>query len=77
MIESVVNSRGRTTLPKAVREALSIKDGDRVRYIVHGDEVRIVKVKPVGRLFGVLNYDGPPLSLEDMERAIIEGATNL
>ena len=76
MIESVVNFRGRTTLPKAVREALSVEAGDRVRYIVHGDEVRIRKVKPIGRLFGALEYNGPPLSLEDMERAIIEGATS-
>ncbi len=76
MIESVINSRGRTTLPKAVREALSVEAGDRVRYIVQGDEVRIVKVKPIGRLFGVLKHEGPPVSLEDMEHAIIEGATD-
>ena len=45
-----------------------------MRYIVHGDEVRIRKVKHIGRLFGALKYDGPPVSLQDMERAIIEGA---
>lgn len=32
MIESAITSRGRTTLPKAVREALSLQPGDRVRY---------------------------------------------
>ena len=75
MIESSITSRGQTTLPKIVREALSIEAGDKVRYIVHGDEVRIRKVKPIGRLFGALKYDGPPVSLQDMERAIAEGAT--
>ena len=75
MIESAITSKGQTTLPKAVREALAVKSGDKVRYIVHGDEVRIRKVKPIGRLFGALNYDGPPVSLQEMERAIIEGAT--
>ena len=75
MIESSITSRGQTTLPKIVREALSVEAGDRVRYIVHGDEVRIRKVKPIGRLFGALKYDGPPVSLQDMERAIAEGAT--
>ena len=75
MIESSITSKGQTTLPKIVREALSVEAGDRVRYIVHGDEVRIRKVKPIGRLFGALKYDGPPVSLQDMERAIAEGAT--
>jgi len=75
MIESAITSKGQTTLPKAVREALEVQPGDRVRYIVHRDEVRIRKVKPIGRLFGALKYDGPPVSLQDMERAIAEGAT--
>ena len=74
MIESAITSKGQTTLPKAVREALSVEAGDKVRYIVHGDEVRIRKVKQIGRLFGALKYDGPPVSLQDMERAIIERA---
>ena len=39
------------------------------------DEVRIRKVKPIDRLFGTLKYDGPAVSLQDMERAIMEGAT--
>ena len=75
MIESAITSKGQTTLPKAVREALAVQPGDRVRYIVHRDEVRIRKVKPIGRLFGALKYDGPPVSLQVMERAIVEGAT--
>ena len=74
MIESAITSKGQTTLPKAVREALSVEAGDKVCYIVHGEEVRIRKVKPISRLFGALKYDGPPVSLQDMERAIIEGA---
>ena len=75
MIESSITSKGQTTLPKAVREALSVEAGDRVRYIVEDDEVRIRKVKPIDRLFGALKYDGPPVSLQEMERAIVEGAT--
>ena len=74
MISSTITSRGRTTLPKPVRLALGVAVGDRVRYVVHGDEVRILPVRPVGRLFGALKHDGPPVSLEDMERGIAEGA---
>ncbi len=72
--ESTVTSRGQTTLPKEVRDALDLKAGDKVRYFVHDGEVRIAPVLPLSRLFGILKYDGPPLTLEDMERGIIEGA---
>jgi len=73
-LESGITSRGQTTLPKAVRQALSVGAGDRVRYIIDGDTVRIVPVRPVNRLFGILRYDGPAVSLEEMDRAAAEGA---
>ena len=31
-------------------------------------------VRPFERLYGALEYDGPPVALEDMERAAAEGA---
>ena len=74
MFESTVGANGRITLPKAVRSALGIQQGDRVRYIIDGHTVRIVPVRPIHRLFGALRYDGPPVSLEDMDTAIAEGA---
>ena len=30
--------------------------------------------RPIGRLFAVLRHGGQPVTLEDMERAIAEGA---
>ena len=74
MIESVITSRGQIKLPKAVREALSVQAGDRVRYIIQNGEVSIMPVRPTARLFGVLKYDGPAVTLEDMDRAIADGA---
>lgn len=74
MIESRVTSKGQTTLPKAVRKALAVQPGDRVRYLIQDGEVRIVPVRPVNRLFGILRHAGPAATLQDMERAIIEGA---
>ena len=38
------------------------------------DEVQNLPVGPVDHLRGILKYDGPPATLEDMERAIVEGA---
>ena len=74
VVESTITSKGRTTIPKSVREALGVKPGDRVRYVVLGEEVRITPVRPLARLFGALKFDGPPVTLEEMERAIAEGA---
>ncbi|MDE2695643.1 MAG: AbrB/MazE/SpoVT family DNA-binding domain-containing protein [Chloroflexota bacterium] len=74
MLESAVGANGRITLPKAVRTSLGVQPGDRVRYIVEGDAVRIVPVRPIHRLFGALRHDGPPVSLEDMDAAIADGA---
>lgn len=78
MVESAVTAKGQTTLPKPVRRALGIEPGDRVRYVIFdNNEVRLLPVRPVSRLFGALKYDGPPVSLEDMERAIADGASDL
>ncbi len=76
MLESGITSKGQTTLPKAVREALAVKPGDRVRYVIEDGEVRILKAGPVDRLFGMLQHEGAPVTLEEMDRAIAEGASS-
>ena len=73
MLESAVTRKGQTTLPKAVREALALQPGDRIRYFIQDGEVRIRPVRPISRLFGMLKYDGPPVTLEEMEQAIVDG----
>ena len=74
MLESSVTKKGQTTLPKLVRETLGVRAGDRVRYLILDGEVRILPVRPIHRLFGVLEHDGPPVSLEQMDEAVAEGA---
>ena len=74
MLSSTISSKGQTTLPKPIRQMLGIKAGDKVNYLVFDGEVRIVPVRPIGRLFGVLKCEGPAVSLEEMEQAIAEGA---
>ena len=37
-----VMSKGQVTIPKNVREALGVKTGDRVTFVVDGGEVRVV-----------------------------------
>ena len=74
VVESAVTSKGQTTLPKSVRQALGVSTGGRVRYVILDNEVRILPVRPIGRLFAALKHDCPPRTPEDMEKAVAEGA---
>ena len=75
MIESSITVKGQTTLPKAVRDSLAVTAGDKVRYVILEEGVLILPVQPTSRLFGSLRHDGPAVSLEDMDRAVAEAAT--
>lgn len=45
-----------------------------MRCFISAGEVRIVPVRPVDRLFGVLKHEGPAVSLEEMDQAVAGGA---
>ena len=64
-----VAADGRIRLPLRVLEILKVSGGGEVRYVIEGGDVRLVPVQPVHRLFGALQYEGPPLAIEDMRRA--------
>ena len=74
MIESSITKKGQTTLPKPVRETLGVGAGDRVRYVISGGQVRILPMRPIRRLFGVLQHEGPAVTVEEMEQAVAEGS---
>tara|TARA_R110002073_G_scaffold11547_4_gene52549 strand:+ start:5002 stop:5250 length:249 start_codon:yes stop_codon:yes gene_type:complete len=78
MQESTVTIKGQTTLPKDIRQALNLKPGDKLRYLVlDGDEVRIVRSRPVAGLAGMLHQTGrKPVSLDAMDAAIAKGAAD-
>ncbi len=77
MLESTLTIKGQTTLPKDIREGLNLSAGDRIRYVMLDDgQVRLLKVGSVQRLAGILvNKGRGVVSLEDMDAAIAEGAT--
>lgn len=74
MIESSITRNGQTTLPKAVRETLGLRAGDRVRYIISDAEVRILPVRLIARLFGAPRHDGPTISVDEMEQSVASRA---
>ena len=62
-------------MPKAVREALGVVAGNCVRYVILDDnQARLLPIRPLARLFGAYEHEGPPVTLRDMERAVGDGA---
>ncbi len=77
MIESILTTRGRITIPKTVRVKLNLNEGDRIRYEFDGDTVRLIPLKPVRRLIGFLQYEGEAKTIEEMQIGITDGATKV
>lgn len=77
MLESTLTIKGQTTLPKDIREGLNLSAGDKIRYVMLDDgQVRLLKVRSVKRLAGILKDDiEDTVSLEGMDAAISNGAT--
>jgi antitoxin PrlF len=75
MMKATLSSKGQTTIPKAVRERLQIKPGDRVKFFFHPDGVIILPKIPTKRLKGSVPKLTQPVSLKEIDQAIGEGAT--
>ncbi|MFK7942058.1 MAG: AbrB/MazE/SpoVT family DNA-binding domain-containing protein [Paracoccaceae bacterium] len=74
MLQSTLTSKGQTTLPKPVRDALGLHPGDKICFLVVGDEVRILPVRKLASLGGLLQHDGSTVEIEDMDTAIYGAA---
>jgi antitoxin PrlF len=74
-MEATLSSKGQATIPKAVRERLQIKPGDRFKFFFHPDGVILLPKIATARLKGMIPKPAQPVSLEEMDRAIQEGAT--
>ena len=56
MYQSKIFANGSTTLPKPVRDALGVKAGDRIRYVISEDRVQVLKMSS-----GKVHADDPAL----------------
>ncbi|MGA2217672.1 MAG: AbrB/MazE/SpoVT family DNA-binding domain-containing protein [Terracidiphilus sp.] len=74
-MEATLSSKGQATIPKAVRDRLQIKPGDRFKFFFHRDGVIILPKISTARLKGMIPKTAKPVSLEEIDRAIDEGAT--
>jgi looped-hinge helix DNA binding domain, AbrB family len=73
MPTATVTSKGQITIPKEIRNLLQVEEGDRIDFLVEGDD-RVLMRKPVRSLRslkGLLYRKGrKPVTLEEMDRAI-------
>jgi antitoxin PrlF len=74
-MEATLSSKGQATIPKAVRDRLQIKPGDRFKFFFHPDGVMILPKISTARLKGMIPKPAHAVSLEEIDRAIAKGAT--
>ena len=74
-MESTLSSKGQATIPKAVRERLSLKPGDRFKFFFHPDGVILLPKIPTTRLKGIVPKPLKAVSLEEIKAGIEAGAT--
>lgn len=77
MTIGTMTSKGQITIPKDVREDLGLQPGSTVGFEKNEDgsyTLRIARSRNIMDLAGSIPYDGPPLSVEEMDEAIAAGA---
>jgi AbrB family looped-hinge helix DNA binding protein len=72
MPSTTLTSKGQVTIPKAVREELGLREGDRVAFRVQEDGTVVVEPETVDvlSLAGVLTPRRKGVSIEEMNEAI-------
>ena len=73
--DSTLTSKGQTTIPAEIREALKLKPGDKIRYVISGDRVYLrVKNGRLADLAGSLGKppNGASLSIDEIDDAIMD-----
>ncbi len=60
---SHITSKGQLTVPKAVRDALKLKEGDRVVFRVAGERAELARTADLLELAGVVSASAPQAEL--------------
>ncbi len=76
MTTATITSKGQLTLPKDVREAMSVGPGDRVDFVrmEDGNFAVLPATHSVKSLKGIIPRPKKAVSLADMDKAIARGA---
>jgi len=79
MIQARLTVKGQVTIPKKIRDYLQIDAGSKIDFVIdENGEVKVIPLNiPVENLSGILHRpEMKAVSLEDMEKAIAEGAND-
>lgn len=76
-ITTRLSTKGQLILPKQIRDALNWTPGMEIEVEQSGGQVTLKPAKPrkqssIDDVFGCLKYDGPPVSIDEMDAAIEE-----
>lgn len=76
MATATLTSKSQITLPKQVREELGVGPGDRIDFVRMEDGAFAIvpATLTVKSLKGILGRRAKPVTLEDMDAAILKGA---
>jgi antitoxin PrlF len=75
-MESALTSKGQATIPKAIRDHLQLKPGDRVKFFVHPDGTVVLLPKLPRPLCGIVKPLRRPVSIAEMDEAAATGAAD-
>jgi antitoxin PrlF len=77
-MQSIITIKGRVTIPKAIRDHLGLKPGDRVKFFIHPDgSVVLLPKRPTSALRGIVKSRRKrPVKVEQMNRAIAQAAAD-
>jgi antitoxin PrlF len=77
VMESAITVKGQATIPKAIREHLRLKPGDRVKFFLHPDgSVVLLPKRPASALRGVVkSRRRRPVTFGEMDGAVAEGGS--
>ena len=75
-MESSITVKGQATIPRAIREHLGLKPGDRVKFFVHPDgSVVLLPKLPAAALRGIVkSRHGRAVTTDEMKKAAADGA---
>ncbi|MGH6878417.1 MAG: AbrB/MazE/SpoVT family DNA-binding domain-containing protein [Rhizomicrobium sp.] len=74
-MESAITVKGQATIPKAIREHLGLKPGDRVKFFLHPDgSVVLLPKRPAAALRGIVRARRGPVTIDEMNEAVASGA---
>jgi antitoxin PrlF len=73
-VESAITSKGQATIPKAIRDHLGLKAGDRIKFFMHPDgSVVLLPKRPAEALRGMIKARRA-VTIEEMHQAVAGGA---